>query len=681
MDIPRFLQEEKGIHLSDQQRQGVEAAGGNILLLAVPGAGKTTVLTARIAHLMANHGADPRRILTLTFNRESAREMGERWRRLFGGVFPADPAFSTIHSFCLRLLREHAQSRGTRVFDLLEDQERLLAQLYRELTGKYITEENLSNAVNVIGYCVNMRLTSDEAAAFDREIPGFFGLFSRYRAYKRENGLMDFDDMLLFADTALDRSRALREGARKRYDFILVDEAQDTSRLQHSILQKLVRDNLFMVGDEDQSIYGFRGAWPQGLVKFFETYPNGRLLKLEQNYRSTGAIVTAASQVIGKNRQRYQKDIFTRRDAGEPVKILRDIDLEEEYEVIADLLTKVPVGRTCAVLYRTGYTGVGLGWVLRRRGIPFFSRETRLGYSGDATTRDIENILRLAADPGDGRVFRQTYFRLGCGIPKEAAEAAIAARPRDLLKYITDELDYPAKNTGRLGWVRRTLQKMAGKPPLTQFMTIIQDLEYLRVLERRCQNGYQMNPYYQKLAVLRQFAAAAPDTGAFLESLHGAERVLDSPERADIVLSTVHSAKGKEFDQVIIADAMEGILPAADALEARAIQETDRLEEETRLFYTAMTRAKDRLVIVAPSRCLGRTLVPSRFLSGVGSAVPSVGDVPLTPGLRVMHCFFGLGILEEVDTVRRQVKVDFRHYGKKNFVIESLGDQRIFQIM
>lgn len=681
MEIARYLREEKGIILSDQQRQGMEAVGGNILLLAVPGAGKTTVLTARIAHLMANYGADPQRILTLTFNRESAREMGERWRRLFGGVFPADPEFSTIHSFCLRLLREYAQGRGTRVFDLLEGQEGLLAKLYRELTGKYITEENLSDAVNAIGYCVNMRLSAGEAASFDREIPGFSGLFSRYRAYKRENGLMDFDDMLLFADTALERSRTLRERTRERYDYILVDEAQDTSRLQHGIFQKLARKNLFMVGDEDQSIYGFRGAWPQGLVKFFETYPDGRLLKLEENYRSTKAIVAAASQIIGKNRQRYRKDIFTRREEGEPVKILRDMEQEEEYGVIAKLLEELPAGQTCAVLYRTSYTGIGLGWTLRRRGIPFFSRETRLGYSADAVTRDIGNILRLAKDPGDGGAFRRSCFLLGCPIPRDVAELAAAAHPRDILKYIIEELDYPTKNTGKLGWARRTLERMSGKPPLLQFQAIIEDLGYLRVLERRCQNGYQMNPYYQKLAILRHFAAAAPDTAAFLESLQGAEQVLDSPERCNIVLSTVHSAKGKEFDRVIIADALEGVFPAADALEARTVQEDQLLEEETRLFYTAMTRARDRLVIIAPSRCLGRSLVPSRFLSGVDASAPSVGGVPLTPGLRVMHCFFGLGVLEKADASRRQVEVAFRHYGRKKFAMEALADGKIFQII
>ena len=190
MDIPQYLLEEKGIPLSDQQRQAVEAEGGEILLLAVPGAGKTTVLTARIAHLMANRRADPRRVLTLTFNKESAREMGERWQRLFGGVFPRDPVFSTIHSFCLGLLRDHAAGRGTQVPELLEGKgaglkDRLLRELYQQDTGKYLADEDLSNAVNAIGYCVNMRLTGEQAASFDQEVPGFSRLFSRYTGYKR----------------------------------------------------------------------------------------------------------------------------------------------------------------------------------------------------------------------------------------------------------------------------------------------------------------------------------------------------------------------------------------------------------------------------------------------------------------------------------------------------------------
>ena len=687
LDIPGLLAREQGILLSDQQRLGAEPLPGCTLLLAVPGAGKTTVLCARLAELLANHGANPRRVLVLTYNRESARDMARRWQRLFGELFPRAPGFSTIHSFCLGLLREYAAGRGSVLPTLMEgrgqgeERAALLRDFYREETGKYLSDDLLGRAVNAMGYCVNMQLPPEKAGELPRELSVFPRLFSRYTAYKRENGLMDFDDMLLFADTALRRSATLRERIAGRYDYILADEAQDISRLQHSIIRQLVRDNLFLVGDEDQSIYGFRGAWPQGLLRFGEDYPGGRVQKLEQNYRSTGAIVAGASRVIGGCRQRYPKEIFTRREEGAPIRICREPAQEEEYEAIAGLLEQLPPGESCAVLYRTSFTGIGLGWTLRRRGIPFFSRETGLGYGGDAITRQVGGLMRLALAPGDGRLFRQVYYCLGCGIPRDVAEAAIAARPDDLLRYILDRLGYPGKESGRLGWVRRVLARMAGEHPAKQLRDILEELEYLSFLERRHLGGHQMAVCLQKLCILRDFAARAQDTGAFLERLQTAEQVLRSPEPCPVTLSTVHSAKGQEWDRVIIADALEGIFPAEDALEYGAFGEGGPMEEETRLFYTAMTRARDRLVIFAPAKALGRRLAPSRFVQALDDTAPEVRGVSLTPGLRVAHSFFGIGILERVDSVKGTVAVSFRHHGVKHFSIAALGDQRLFQLM
>lgn len=665
----------------------MEAVSGDVLLLAVPGAGKTTVLTARIANLLANHGADPRRLLTLTFNRESAKDMARRWERLFGGLFSVEPEFSTIHSFCLRLLREYAAGRGTRVPALLEGREesqgkeRLLRDLYRELTGSYVTDETLSRLENAIGYAVNMQLSGEEAARSQGELPHFPELFARYTAYKRQNGLMDFDDMLLFANTALERNAALRERVRERYDHILVDEAQDTSRLQHSILEQLGRENLFLVGDEDQSIYSFRGAWPQGLIRFLDVHPKGRLLKLEENYRSTPAIVSASARLIAENSQRFPKNIFTRRPEGEPVEILRELDHGEEYESIAGMLERLPAGRTCAVLYRTGYTGIGLGHTLRRRGIPFFSRESRLGYQADSITREVGNLFRLARDPGDAEVFRRSYFLLPCAIPKRIAEKAMDSRVGDILRFILEEADFTEKNTGRLAWVQRVLSQMRKKPPLRQFETILGELEYFQFLDHRCQYNYDRNSYLQKLSVLRDLAAAAPDTDRFLAAIQQAERVLDSPQRCNIVLSAVHSAKGQEFDEVILADAIEGVFPMADALSQQAAGRPQPLEEERRLFYTAMTRARDRLTIFAPSTCLGHQLLPSRFLySAAGADVPTLGSTPLVPGLRVIHAFFGVGVLEELDRRQNRITVRFRHYGVKRFSVKELEDRMIFQL-
>jgi DNA helicase-2/ATP-dependent DNA helicase PcrA len=675
MDIPRYLRDHRGILLSDQQQAAVEAVSGDVLLLAVPGAGKTTVLTARIANLMANHYTDPQRLLILTFNRESARDMARRWERLFGDLFPRDPAFSTIHSFCLRLLGEYAAGRGTQVPELLEGRgkgrEGVLRDIYRELTGEFLTDEALGRAVNAMGYCVNMRLTPEERERFSRIVPQFPRLFLRYTAWKRKNALMDFDDMLLFANTALERTPALRERFAGRYDYILVDEAQDTSRLQHSILEQLGRKNLFLVGDEDQSIYGFRGAWPQGLLQFFQGHPEGKLLKLEENYRSTAAIVDGASRLIQGNRQRYPKAIFTRREEGKPIGILRDLDHSEQYEAIADLVERLPQGETCAVLYRTGFSGIGLGRVFRRRGIPFFSRESRLGYASDAITREVSNLMILADRPGDPDAFRRCWFLLPCTIPKAAAEEAIRAGERDLLRYVLEEVSFASKNTGRLAWVHRVLDRMKNQPPARQLKTILGELEYLEFLDHRCQESYDRNAYLQKLSVLAQIAAESPDTETFLRETAAAGEVLDCPEPQPVTLSTVHSAKGQEFDRVIIADALEGVFPAADALGARAGGDPQPLEEEARLFYTAMTRARNRLVIFAPKACLGQPLMSSRFLRPVeGAGAPVVKGIPLTPGLRIAHAYYGVGSLEKAEGGK--LTVTFRHYGTKRFSIKQL---------
>ncbi len=680
LDIPRFLREERGISLSDQQRAAVEAPPGDILLLAVPGAGKTTVLAARIAHLMANHHTDPQRLLTLTFNRESARDMARRWERLFGGLFPRDPAFATIHSFCYRLLREYAAGRGSQVPALLEGREdrlreNFLRDCYRQLTGEYLTDETMGRLTNAIGYCVNMGLSPEERERFSRSIPQFPRIFLRYTAWKRENGWMDFDDMLLFAHTALERHPALRESFAGRYDAILVDEAQDTSRLQHDILEQLGRGNLFLVGDEDQSIYGFRGAWPQGLLTFFDSHPGGRLLKLEENYRSTKAIVAGADRLIRQNSQRYPKAIFTRREEGEAIRIVRRLDHDAQYGAIADLLETLGPGETCAVLYRASFTGIGLGRELRRRGIPFFSRESRLGYAADAVTREVCNLVRFSESPGDPELFRRVWFLLPCGLPRQAVETALESGKPDLLRYLLDQVNFPGKNTGQLMWVDRVLRRMGKLPPAEKVDAVLEELEYLRFLDRRCQESYDRNAYLQKLSILRQIAARTKDTGEFLREAASAEEVLRSPQPQAVTLSTVHSAKGQEFDRVVIADALEGVFPAADALGSQAGGDPRPLEEETRLFYTAMTRARDRLVIFAPATCLGHPLAPSRFLHAVEQGdAPVVKGVPLLPGLRIAHAYYGIGSLERADKARGEIAVKFRHYGMKRFAIKDLED-------
>ena len=621
VDVVNYLREERGICLSPQQREAVEAPPGRVLLLAVPGAGKTTVLAARIARLLAE-GEEPGRILTITFSRESARDLTARWERLFGGLFPGRaPAFSTFHSFCYGLLRESAGGKPLPPLLVEEGKEvhALLEEHYRRLTGGSLGAEEFRRARDLMSCCLNMEDSWREIRSYDSMIPGFSRMLEEYTAWKRREGRMDFDDMLLSARELLEGDPAFAARVRGRYRHILVDEAQDLTKLQYGILRLFAGESLFVVGDEDQSIYGFRGAWPQGMLSFFRDLPAGeappRVMKLEDNFRSTQAIAGAAMKVIAQGGRQLPKVIRTFRGEGSPVRVLRPRDPEEEYAAVVRLLEKLPPGESCGVLYRTAYSGIALGWELRRRGIPFSARGTGLDLSRDAMSRDVAAFFRLAEDPGDRAAFRQACFRMEASFTLELVERALAAEPRDILRYIRDRLDHPGKNAGRLDWIRRTLRGMAGKPPLRQLDILEERLDYPGVMM-----GLQdhRDPFHcQRMAVLRLLAARSGDTASFFRRIKEASSVLDSPGEAAVRLTTVHSAKGQEFHRVILLDAVDGIFPADDAINYLALGHAARMEEEARLFYTAITRARDRVVIFAPKSFRGRELPPSRFLSAL----------------------------------------------------------------
>ncbi|MEG1205358.1 MAG: ATP-dependent helicase [Angelakisella sp.] len=693
MDICNYLEQQKGIALSEQQREAVNAPCGKVLLLAVPGAGKTTVVTARAAGLIQG-GTPPEQLLILTFNRAAAKDMEHRWNSLFSyGESGLDvsstrtPHFSTIHSFCYRLLREYARLRGTRVPRLLEGEGtggrgRVLSGIYRELTGQFLPDEQLGQLENLIGYCVNMQCTpEDTVAEQNAQLEHFPEIYRRYTAWKRENDLMDFDDMLLFAYTALLRSISLREQIAGAYSHILVDEAQDTSKLQQELIALLVRENLFMVGDEDQSIYGFRGAYPKGLISFFERYPEGKLLKLEQNYRSTPQIVAAADKVIRTNTMRFPKTPFTSRVDGAAVELITDIPMERQYREIASRCVQAAREGSCAVLYRNSFSGIGIAAELERLGAPYWASETRLGYQNDFITRDVSNILRLAVNPGDMQAFHQVYFRLGCGISRELATQAEAAPRTDMLQWIIDSGEAYERSTGKLLFVQRILRRMAKKSPVYQIDDIMEELGYLETLEKRGPTGYLMSSYLQRLSIIRRFAEQCDDTAELLERLSCAEKLLDRRVRSPIRLSTVHSAKGQEYGHVFIADALEGIFPASDVVEYNSLGNKEQMEEETRLFYTAMTRAKNRLTIFAPEEGFGRELLAGRFLAAaqlLGAEATAAGGA--LEGIGISHTFFGAGTIVEINRSRRLLTVDFKHYGRKSFGLESLSNPKLFKL-
>ena len=694
MDIFAHL-EQQNIRLTDQQRAAVQADAPAVLLLAVPGAGKTTTLAARAAWLLATGRCAPEQMLNLTFNRDAAADMQRRFDRLFGGVWgpQQQPRFSTIHSFCWRLLHQYAASRGTRPPQLVTEaqQRALVLSAYRSQSDDYLSEERLDQLLGAVGFCTNMMYTDQQCAAVEREISGLRAVRLAYRDYKLQNSLMDFDDMLAYALQVLRRQPSRVRQLRARCPYLQLDEAQDTSLLQHSILETLDPPHLFFVGDEDQSIYGFRGAFPEALLQFDRRHPGGLVLKMEENFRSSAGIVQAAEGFIAGNRQRYAKTMTTARPQGAAPQLQSLPGPDRQYDWAAGQLADLPAGQTAAVLYRGGISGAAMADALLRRGVPFALRARRYPLLQDPVARDVMALLRLGLDPGDTQAFLQVYYKLGCYIGRDTAQAVQQAQPADLWQWLADEAEYPGKSTARLRFLQSFFKGMGRKTPPHIIDRIVYDLEYIDKIQQKGESGYTDEAAAQKLGVLRSIAGGCADLAAFADRLAALDGLIDAaadPEAA-VTLSTVHSAKGREFDQVFLIDLLDGVFPASQAVEANAAGDDRLLEEEARMFYVAVTRARSRLTLLTGQEFCGYQLLESRFVprvmgqgpgraAGEAAAFAALG---VRRGTRLSHRTYGFGTVEELNPARAMFSVRFGKLGVKTFAAASLEDPSIFRVL
>lgn len=385
MNFIKYLSEKHNINLNEQQQKAVTNIDGPILLLAVPGAGKTTVIVCRCANMVINHRIRPENILTLTFSKASAMDMKNRYQKLFGNRAEGKLHFSTIHSFCYNVLRTYCHKMNKTFPIIIEDEKapitksQLLRQLYKELNDTYLTDDRLEELSNTICFVKNMMLPECELTKYGEGIKNFPEIFKSYEAFKSQNNLIDYDDMLTKTLELFCNNQDLLNAYRSRYTYINVDESQDTSYLQHQIIKCLAapRNNIFMVGDEDQSIYSFRAAFPRALLDFEKTYPGAQVYFMENNYRSTKNIAAAANKFIRQNYERYDKNMFSERDDGVPVKYTCLQNKNDQYEYIIPMLKKENDLAETAVLYRNNVSAIPLADALHRSMIPFYLREAK----------------------------------------------------------------------------------------------------------------------------------------------------------------------------------------------------------------------------------------------------------------------------------------------------------------
>ncbi len=694
MEFLDKIREEHNIILNPQQEKAILTIEGANLLLAVPGSGKTTVIILRIGNMLFNHGINPEEILALTFNVSAANDMKMRFLSIFGMKYINKLNFKTIHSFSYQVIREYERLKNTKAFDVCENNNNIIKQIYLELNNEFIGEDILREIARKISYCKNMMFKKSEIDGVSVAGCDFGGIYRAYESYKIDNRLMDYDDMLTYSYHILRKNKSILDGVKSRFKYINVDEAQDISMIQHELIRLLVGNegNIFMVGDEDQSIYGFRGANPKALLDFKKNYLNSEVMFMQQNYRSSGSIVEAADRFIRQNKSRYDKSMFCVNDKGPKIQRINLADLGNQYEYIAELIKMEKIENenngSCSIgiLFRNNESVIPIIDVLLRDNIAFFVRENKLGFFSHFILEDIKSYLRFSRDFGDIDAFERIYFKLDCYISKQMFDYVTENFKGNIFNTL---LDFPGLYDSNIKMIlkrRDDFLKLRSLKADEAIGFIEREMGYLDSINSLSGKGFVKESLLLKLSVLRSIGTSLGKDCAPLDifsRLDVIEEVMGTSDNigADIsvTLSTVHSSKGLEFDKVVLVDLLEGQFPSGESVRLREDGDLSLYEEEVRLFYVAVTRTRQDLLLLCSNVSDGRLVRVSRFVGELLAGPVDVVDKCLDDLTEVMSSFiasvgvvhnrFGKGVV--LDRVGDLVVVDFDSDGVKRLLLED----------
>jgi DNA helicase II / ATP-dependent DNA helicase PcrA len=639
--------------LNESQRVAVENIEGPTMVIAGAGSGKTRVLTYRIAYMMQK-GVDPFNILALTFTNKAAKEMTERIGSIVGGGEAKNITMGTFHSVFARILRFNADRLGYpqnfTIYDT-QDTKSLLKDIVKELNlddkiykpsmvyGRISAAKN--NLISPEAYAENTDIIAEDRQSQRPELARIYKTYA-VRCFKA--GAMDFDDLLYQTNVLLRDFPDVLHYYQQKFRYILVDEYQDTNYAQYLIVKKLaaVYENLCVVGDDAQSIYSFRGANIQNILNFRSDYPDFKLFKLEQNYRSTQTIVEAANSVISRNKEQIKKSVWTENDQGQPIKVIRTMTDNEEGKIIAHKIFDVKHAETSkwsdfAILYRTNRQSRSFEEAFRRLNMPY-KIYGGLSFYQRKEIKDLMAYFRLTANPKDEEALKRVINYPKRGIGKTSWENIIIAANQynvSLWDVISDFMSYPVNIPG------------SARAKISDFVTMIQSFSaqlltqsaydlaqhiakssgILKELYTDKDKGPEEVERYQNieelLAGIKEFTVQrGEDEQAILSDymidvalLTDADNDKDD-DKNKITMMTIHSSKGLEFPHVFLVGLEENLFPSQLSINSRT-----ELEEERRLFYVAVTRAEKTCTIsYASSRFQWGNLVssePSRFISEI----------------------------------------------------------------
>jgi DNA helicase-2/ATP-dependent DNA helicase PcrA len=693
--------------LNKSQKEAVETTDGAVLILAGAGSGKTRVLTFRIANIIEKKLASPEEILAVTFTNKAANEMKERINALLNNSRHIEWC-GTFHSMCLKILRRDGKNIGINPAFSIYDSADSLAAVKEAMSNLNLSIKEFNpNAVRAtISSAKNQLITSDQylnyANSFFHEVTA--KVYKEYQKILKDNQALDFDDLLMVTNQLFENDRQTLEKYRKRFKYIHVDEYQDTNHAQYSIIKNLTTGNICVVGDDDQSIYGFRGANITNILNFEKDFPKTKVIKLEQNYRSTKKILEASNSIVCLNKGRHDKKMWTDNSDGDKIKVYMASDEDDEAHWLVKQINEITSGKShgyseIAVLYRTNAQSRYLEEVFLKSAIPY-KIVGSIRFYDRKEVKDILSYMRLIANPADDLSLKRIINVPRRGIGDKTMDSLVTTArsinksPMQVLVNDLESIDNA--KVKKFGEIMRDLVKESMMLSLSEFIRFLLDRSgYLEFLDDgTIESQARIENIHELISVASKYDHLEPKEALerFLEDIALIENQSNDDNPNSVTLMTIHSAKGLEYEYVFLVGMEEMLFP-----HSRSYTDPKEMEEERRLAYVAVTRAKkmlymtyaqsrkyfgkiqsnpvSRFVEDIPDKLKEKSVSPNIF-EGEDSLwqdyfeEESAPNFPqLNVGDKVRHQIFGNGIVADLNEYSVVINFDISK-GKKELALE-----------
>lgn len=591
------------MNFTNEQIDAINHFKGPALVLAVPGSGKTTVILNRIINLIENHDVLPKNILSITFSKSQGLDMERRFLKSFPNL-KGQITFKTIHAFCYEIVKNYMKIKNIKK-TLIEGDEKinkstLLKRYFFSMYEQKLLDDIIKDFFSLYDFTKNKMIDFEDYVRKNKFISNRLLLLKLYKAYeslKLEYNFIDFNDLLSLANKYISEDKNLLSSIKKRYKFFSVDEAQDTSMLQFEIIKKIVypENNLFVVADDDQSIYSFRGAEPKNLLEFKKFYKDSKIFIMNHNFRSTKNIIEISNKLISKNKNRYQKNPICTCSDNSKIMLFRVKNAHIQMRKLLELIKQLKKDESVGILYRNNISSIYVANYFLENDVDFFVKENGFDFYLNKILLDINNILQFSQDQTNLEIFKRIYFKLNAYIKKDfISKLKYKSYDENILDALLDLDDLNSFYLKKFNALRNNFKMLKKLSMKYKIDFIVNELGYGEYLENY--DEIQKLNSNLMIDILKYISSNLNSYDDFLQRLKYIKEKLKDANKSssNISISTIHSAKGLEYDHVFLLDLVDGEFPQKNILNA---MDSSLLEEERRLFYVAMTRAKKTLTL------------------------------------------------------------------------------------